>query len=281
MIMKGVRTASISSEIIFGHVDEPRIYLFDDDISEYYWVNIRDTEDVDEGILDNNCLTLIEAQEFESAGITQYFYCTVHIAGETAPLRVGPGVTRGVRMIAIQNDRFEGIGKAVVNDELWYQVKTTNGNLWVLAEDTDSGIASRNQYVAADCRDLPTIESPPIIQSESQNSNLSSSQNCTTFTILRPIATVSDGDSTYMWSSVDEADKYILNFSDYLGNYVTSINVDGAENSIVINTGSLATGSELSFEVVAMANGEPLCRTYRMLSPNRHVTAFERKWNKN
>ena len=259
--MVGFRTASLHSTVFEFHEGEPKIYQFQDDIFSFsFWVNIRDVYDVDEGIFANNCLSLIEDHEFESLGIEQYFYCNIIIATHTAELRVGPGSTRAIRLIAEKDDRFDGIGQAEVDGQLWYEVQTDSGNLWILSDNVDPERALRDDSRIPDCRDLPTTDSPPIIQAIPQNNFASGIQNCTTFNILRPLGTVPAGESTYRWTPVDEADQYVLNFSDYQGNYVTSIVVDGSQTSVVINTGSLATGSELSFEIVAMANGEELCR---------------------
>ena len=260
--MTGFRTAAIHSDLIRFHEGDPEIYRYEDNIFTFsYWVNIDDVIDVDERFFDNSCLSMIEAGGIEALAIEEHFYCEIIIASARADLRVGAGRTRGVRMVAESGDYYDGIGQAVIDGELWYQIKTGQGNLWVLADNVNLEIAANEDASYANCLDLPTTDSPPIIQYSQQNDAISSIQDCTTFTILRPIGTVPEGESTYRWSPVDEADQYVLNFSDYQGNYVTSTVVDGSQTSVVINTGSLATGSQLSVEVVAIANNETLCRT--------------------
>lgn len=261
--MSGFRTASIHSSVFEFHEGDPEIYRFEDDIFAFQqWVNIRDVHDVDAGLFDNNCLSLIEAGEFESLGIEQEFFCEIIIATETAELRVGPGIERAIRSIAEHRDYFNGIGQVEVNGQVWYEVQTQAGDLWVSSHNVTFAFDDREDIPDAGCRDLPTSDSPPlVVQAVPQNNFASGIQNCSTFNILRPIGTVPAGESTYRWTPVDGVDQYILNFSDYQGNYVTSIVVDGSQTSVVVNTGSLATGSELSFEIVAMANGEVLCRT--------------------
>ena len=225
-----------------------------------FWVKERNVVEADESIFTNGCMSLIRAGEFESLGIARRVYCEFEILHRETPLRVGPGENRAIRLYAQSIAKYSAIAKTIVEEQQWYQLDLGSGNLlWVDANDVDLYTETDGQI---HCGSLPKVDPPPIIQGASnQTLTIEQSGDCTSFNILRPIGTVAEGESTYRWSPVDEADQYILNFSDYQGNYVISILVDGSQNSVVINTGSLATGSQLSFEIVAMSNNEPLCRS--------------------
>ena len=227
-----------------------------------YWVNERDVIESDESIFTKGCMSLIRTGEFGSLGITRLVYCNVTIKRDETALRVGAGVNRAIRLYAQGAAIYPVLATTSVEEQLWYQLDLGSGNLlWVDANDV-SPISETDRQNSIDCASLPNIDPPPIIQGTSnQIFSIEQSGDCTSFNILSPIGTVPEGESTYRWTPVDQADQYILNFSDYLGNYVTSIVVDGSQNSAVINTGSLATGSQLSFEIVAMSNNEILCRS--------------------
>jgi len=262
--MDGFRTASLTRRTLRFPDGEDEVYRFEDDIFQFsQWVNIRNVSEVDLLSIENDCLELIESDEFEALGIEREVFCEVNIDINNAQLRVGPGLGRSVRALAEINDIYDAVGFAEVDGQTWYEIDSgSNGLLWVSEQDVSLVGRNTPDDENANCSDLPNTDAPLVVVSSVQESNINASiQNCATFTVLSPIGTVPVEESTYMWSPVEDAEEYILNFSDFQGNYVTSISVDGAETSTRINTGSLATGSQLSFEIVAMVNGEIACRT--------------------
>jgi len=87
---------------------------------------------------------------------------------------------------------------------------------------------------------------------------------CETFNILSPAEGVQiKNEATFSWTPVDGAQEYAVHFYNFEGNHADSFFVDGAETSVNVNLGRIATGARFQWEVAVLENGVPVCDTGR------------------
>lgn len=242
---------SVGSQFTFFGIPGETIYEEEGNIATgIYWIpenQVSNMNDFD----DMNCIPELEDNGTLSDGLSQVYYCSVSqpvLDNFTVEFRIGPGTQRAVRFIAVEPFDYDVHGYALVDDVRWLQVYTVDyGLLWV----NESHVAT-----AGNCTIVPEAFVPPIASFTSPEEG-----TCEDFYILSPLGQVAEENSLYSWTAVDDADEYILVFSNYLSEVSDVITVDGSQTSVEIYTGSLHTGSLLDFDVSAMKNGEVLCTT--------------------
>lgn len=263
VLADGNRTALYTPNL-FGGIEERH----NTDITDIGWVWVKGNyvEEFDEHALELQCDgEIIDLLNFSSETVTRFYQCIVNVTDVDTPTRVGPGENRSIRAFISPIDEGYGVNASATDDEgnLWYELDVPNrGFLWVLQSQTSDfdfitfTDTITDTFYIGDCRDKAIVskDPPPIIAAAT-----SFSGDCSDLTIIQPVGTVPTEESLYIWTAVDGADQYILNFSDFQGNYATSITVDGGQNQMFVNTGSLPTGSQLSFQVVAMQGGQIMC----------------------
>lgn len=223
------------------------------------------------------CLDHIDSEAGLSAiGMTPEFYCEVTVRGNIA-LRVGPGVDRSIRRYAENGDIYGVLSSSMVDDAMWYEVDTESGSLWVFADDVDARrrvnpvletithpdifFSQGDEPIELGCDDLPESSPPTVVLPAGGAPASNGNSGCDGFALLQPLDEVPPGESTYRWTPVAGANRYIVNFTDYQGNFAGGQEFSGAQTSAVINTSAFPTGSQLSVELVAMADQAILCRT--------------------
>jgi len=79
---------------------------------------------------------------------------------------------------------------------------------------------------------------------------------------LSPIGQVDVDASTYFsWSTVDEADEYILMFVDDKGNVVDKLHINSDQTWIYYTLGSIQVNTQLSYKIYAQKKDVLLCST--------------------
>lgn len=234
------------------------VYKSDNFESDYvkggrYWIPesvvISSPENLQLGL----CHWHIQNDTFEELGIPQLSDCTVYPVDTSEPIafRVGAGYHRSVRFQKETDFTYPVLGYADVFDARWYQVEVEGYAEPVWVEESDVKLLGR-------CDEIARVDSPPVIP----NTNLSNDLgNCDTFRLLGLSGAVPDGDHTFIWTLVSDADAYIVNFYNYLDNLASSHRT--TVPTLTVHVGSLETGSQLSLEVFAMRGDEILCGTGR------------------
>ena len=145
------------------------------------------------------------------------------------------------------NDRVVSCGwsqpEPVEQDEI-------TGN-WCVLEDVPEGIL--NYPVDLLCSE------EEIQQAVTQQQQPPSAVDCSNFAHLSPTGAIPTGPATFYWSEVPGADRYEVVFYNYLGE--RAANFFTSNSSLSVNTGTIATGGQMRWEVIAWQGSEPACST--------------------
>lgn len=89
--------------------------------------------------------------------------------------------------------------------------------------------------------------------------------NCARFRPTSPLGGMPQGNATFFWDGVADATSYRLNIYNDAGAQVTSLETGSANTNLAVNTSTAAIGggSNFSWEVIALLNGQSACTTAR------------------
>ena len=116
--------------------------------------------------------------------------------------------------------------------------------LSVPTQDDIAAIMAQLNYASAG----QTVSGPASGQAE-----------CSRFKPTSPLGSMPLGSTPFYWDIASGATAYRLNFYSADGNLVTSIDASASSSTITIDTGSLGGGSNFSWNIDALVNGQVAC----------------------
>lgn len=272
----GRRTAALVESFFAGLSD-----LHSQDITDVGWIWLDGTyvrEFVPPLLRCNETDELINVEEPAGESVNRLYLCEVGLTLPVVPARVGPGEDRAIRAYIENTSEGYPVSGYFEDDDgsLWYELLVPNlGNLWILASQTTTvGYGFIRDEVAddtilSDCTSGGGIphKSDPVIVNAAPDNQESENISCEGFALVSPSGNIPTGNTKFEWTAVEGADEYLVMFYNYGGAFAARYSV--ATNSLSINTGDIPTGSQLSWEVYAMQNGEIFCRTNRSATLTR------------
>lgn len=258
----GLRTVQHATGILDG-ISAESVKEIDD--NDWIWVNGDYVENFEPPFLTcEETDEVINVHDSGDASVSRLFLCLVDMVYPHVPGRVGPGENRAIRALVPQNRSGYNVHGRAMDEggELWYVLDVPEyGFLWVPESQTISLLNTGVYGISCGESSHPQFPVPPVTPAEGTAPSDESNIACIRFVILSPLDSVPAGITTFEWTAISDAEQYhVLFFSEdnLLATQLTSLT-----NSITVNTGELPTGSQFTWEVYAVLDGQPICKTSR------------------